>query len=100
MVFLGGASTLAGPLLGALLLEPIRNFLTLQFNNANLDLILFGGLFLVIILFLPQGVVPTLRKWWMDWRTARSMSASPPALPNTPGKQSSALAEDGEGARR
>jgi branched-chain amino acid transport system permease protein len=100
MVFLGGAATLAGPLLGALLLEPIRNYLTLQFNNANLDLILFGGLFLVIILFLPQGVVPALRKWWMDWRTARSASESPPALPGIPGNQSPALAEGGEGARR
>ena len=43
MVFLGGPATLAGPLLGALLLEPVRNFLTLQFNNSNLDLILLAG---------------------------------------------------------
>jgi branched-chain amino acid transport system permease protein len=100
MVFLGGSATLTGPLLGAFLLEPVRNYLTLQFNNSDLDLILFGALFLVIILFLPQGIVPALRKWWVNWRTGRSMSQSPPGLTSIAGQQSSALAEGGEGVRR
>jgi branched-chain amino acid transport system permease protein len=100
MVFLGGSATLTGPLLGALLLEPVRNYLTLQFNNSDLNLILFGGIFLVIILLLPQGVVPTLHKWWVDWRTARGTSTSPPGLSSIPGQRPSALAEGGEGARR
>lgn len=100
MVFLGGSATLTGPLLGAFLLEPLRNYLTLQFNNSDLDLILFGGLFLAIILFLPQGVVPTLHKWWMNWRTSPSVPEAPPELPRFPGQQSSALAEGGEGAWR
>jgi branched-chain amino acid transport system permease protein len=100
MVFLGGSATLTGPLLGALLIEPIRNYLTLQFNSSDLDLILFGGVLLVIILFLPQGVVPTLHKWWVTWRTARSAAASPPDLSSIPDQHPSALAEGGEGARR
>lgn len=100
IVFLGGSATLTGPLLGALLLEPVRNYLTLQFNNSDLDLILFGGVLLVIILFLPQGVVPTLHKWWVNWRTARSTAASPAELSSIPGQQPPALAEGGEGARR
>lgn len=100
MVFLGGSATLTGPLLGAFLLEPLRNYLTLQFNNSDLDLILFGGLFLAIILFLPQGVVPTLHKWWMNRRTSPSVPEAPPELPRFPGQQSSALAEGGEGAWR
>ncbi len=100
MVFLGGSATLTGPLLGALLIEPVRNYLTLQFNNSDLDLILFGGVLLVIILFLPQGVVPTLHKWWVTWRTARRVAASPPELSSIPDQPPPALAEGGEGARR
>jgi branched-chain amino acid transport system permease protein len=98
MVFLGGSATLTGPVLGALLLEPVRNFLTLQFNNSDLDLILFGGLFLAIILFLPGGIVPTLRRWWANWRATRGASEPLPGLSSVPGQQSSALAEGREGA--
>jgi branched-chain amino acid transport system permease protein len=101
MVFLGGSATFTGPLLGAILLEPARNFLTLQFNNSDLDLILFGSLFLAIILFLPEGVIPTLRRWWVNWRSAReSKSTSPPELSSVPRQPPTALAEGGEGARR
>jgi branched-chain amino acid transport system permease protein len=98
MVFLGGSATLTGPILGALLLEPIRNFLTVQFNNSDLDLILFGGLFLAIILFLPGGIVPTLHKWWANWRATRGASEPSPGLSSIPGQQPSTLAEGREGA--
>jgi branched-chain amino acid transport system permease protein len=98
MVFLGGSATFTGPLLGAILLEPARNFLTLQFNNSDLDLILFGSLFLAIILFLPEGVIPTLRKWWVNWSSARdSRSTSPSELSGVHGQPPTALAEGGEG---
>ena len=99
MVYLGGSATIAGPLLGALLLEPARNFLTLQFNNAFLDLMLFGSLFLVIILFLPEGVIPTLRKRWGNWKAARKdRSARLPDLSGgVHGQASTALAESSEG---
>ena len=101
MVFLGGSATLTGPLLGAILLEPARNFLTLQFNNSDLDLILFGSLFLAIILFLPQGVIPTLGKWWVQWGAARnSRSTSPPELSDVHAQSPTALTGGGEGARR
>lgn len=98
MVFLGGAATLTGPLLGALLIEPARNYLTLQFNNPNLDLILFGGLFLAIILFLPQGIVPGLHKLWVNWRTVRGESETSGGPAKMQNQQSTALAEGGERA--
>lgn len=100
MVFLGGAATLSGPLLGALLLEPVRNYLTLQFNNSNLDLILFGSLFLVILLFMPQGIVPGLRKLGEMWRSVRRDSVTPAGPAAMKSQQSTALAEGGEGVRR
>jgi branched-chain amino acid transport system permease protein len=61
MAFLGGLGTLVGPLLGGLVLESMQQYLTLTFTNDSLYLILFGSLFLLVILFMPQGVVVYIR---------------------------------------
>ena len=61
--FIGGVGTLIGPLLGAILTIPIQQYLTLQYGNTpGLDLILYGALLLVVILILPQGIGPVIRK--------------------------------------
>ncbi|HUX04744.1 MAG TPA: branched-chain amino acid ABC transporter permease [Acidimicrobiales bacterium] len=61
MAFLGGLGTLVGPLLGALVLESLQQYLTVSYSNGSLYLILFGALFLIVILFMPQGVVVAIR---------------------------------------
>ena len=61
MAFLGGFGTLTGPLLGALILESSQQYLTVTFSNGSLYLILFGSLFLIVILFMPQGIVVFVR---------------------------------------
>ncbi len=63
MAFLGGIGTLAGPVLGALILEPTQQYFTLQFSNNGYYLVIYGALFLIIILLLPEGIVPTIRKY-------------------------------------
>jgi len=63
MAFLGGLGTLAGPLLGALVLESLQQYFTEQFSNSSLYLIIYGGLFLVVILLLPRGVIPSLAQF-------------------------------------
>lgn len=65
MAILGGLGTLTGPLLGALLLESTQQYLAIRFSNGSIYLIVFGALFLLIVLFMPQGVVVFLG----DWRT-------------------------------
>lgn len=60
MAFLGGLGTLAGPLIGALVLESLQQYFTLTFSNSSLYLIVYGVLFLVVILLLPRGIVPSL----------------------------------------
>ena len=77
MAFFGGLGTVAGPVLGALVLEPAQQYLTLQQSNGYESEILFGALFLVVILFLPRGVVPTAAEyltraqaWWRRRREA------------------------------
>jgi branched-chain amino acid transport system permease protein len=69
--FFGGIGTVIGPVVGGLLLVPIQTYLIQQFGvGANgLDQILFGGLLLAVILLLPEGILPSLRKQWRVWRT-------------------------------
>ena len=59
---------MTGPLLGALVLESMQQYLTIRFSNGSLYLIIFGALFLVVVLFMPQGIVVYLR----DWHSRRS----------------------------
>jgi branched-chain amino acid transport system permease protein len=97
MAFFGGLGTVAGPVLGALILEPTQTWLNLEEANTFTAEILFGALFLVIILFLPRGVLPTAneylttgRAWWQrrrglparaDGDTAPAAELAPTAAP-------------------
>ena len=60
MAFLGGLGTLAGPLVGALVLESLQQYFTQQFSNSSLYLIIYGVLFLAVILLLPRGIIPSV----------------------------------------
>jgi branched-chain amino acid transport system permease protein len=73
MAFLGGLGTVAGPVLGALLIEPAR--LYFQQQTTYLYLILYGALFLVVILVLPRGIIPTAAEQIAGWRARRKGSA-------------------------
>jgi branched-chain amino acid transport system permease protein len=75
MTFTGGLGTLAGPVLGALLIEPAQEYFAFTYGASGLYLILYGALFLVIILLLPQGIIPTLRVWSASWADRRSRAA-------------------------
>ncbi len=74
MGFLGGLGTLSGPIIGALILEPTQRYFTMQFSANGYYLIIYGALFLAIILLLPEGIVPTLNKYWVKWNPMRSRS--------------------------
>jgi branched-chain amino acid transport system permease protein len=60
MTFLGGRGTLWGPVLGAVILESGQQLLTYQLGAVQLYLIVYALLFLVIILLLPRGILPTI----------------------------------------
>jgi branched-chain amino acid transport system permease protein len=94
MAFFGGLGTVAGPVLGALILEPTQMYLNLQQSNGYESEILFGALFLVVILFLPRGVLPTAGEWFAagrirrlrdDWRAWRARRAASPPVPPAAG---------------
>jgi len=83
MAFLGGLGSLSGPILGALVLESTQQYFVLQFSSSGYYLIVYGVLFLVIILLLPQGIVPTLHTKWLTWARSRGTegSNSPVVIP-------------------
>jgi branched-chain amino acid transport system permease protein len=63
----GGAGTLAGPLVGSLILSPLAEVARMYFTRpgwAGLHLVVYGVLLIGVVLFLPQGVYPTLRRAW------------------------------------
>src|SRR5579885_2404507 len=70
MAFLGGVGTIAGPILGALLLEPTQQYFTLQFGE-NYYLVIYGAMFLIVLL-LPRGIIPTLTERWTRLQAIRS----------------------------
>jgi ABC-type branched-subunit amino acid transport system permease subunit len=93
IAFLGGLGTLSGPLLGAVLVVPLQQYLLLQFGGESLNLILFGFFLLLVLLFLPKGIVTTLHTKWSSWKVSRSkiMNAE-----SASGKELPALAERGK----
>jgi branched-chain amino acid transport system permease protein len=98
MGFLGGMGTLAGPVLGALILEPTQRYFTMQFSQNGYYLIIYGAFFLAIILLLPEGILPTLGKLWLRRKSGRNEpeneaeliepmnTANPPVLMKAPEK--------------
>ncbi|HKV58655.1 MAG TPA: branched-chain amino acid ABC transporter permease, partial [Ktedonobacteraceae bacterium] len=62
MVFLGGSGTVWGPIIGAIIVVVLQQYLTLQFGTSDWDLILYGVMFLAIILALPEGILPSLAR--------------------------------------
>lgn len=80
MGFLGGLGTLAGPILGAFILEPTQYYFTMKFSQNGYYLIIYGVMFLVIILLLPEGIIPTLSKYWLKWRNPRSGPKNEPTV--------------------
>lgn len=60
MTFLGGRATLWGPVIGAFLLAPAQQYLAYQFGGAQLYLVAYAAVFLLVMLLLPRGILPTL----------------------------------------
>lgn len=89
MAILGGVGTLAGPVIGALLALPLREFLVEAFGNAGAGthLIVYGLLLVVIVVLLPEGLVGGLAK-------LRRRRVAPPS-PQQPAQPAQAAAKEG-----
>jgi len=78
-VFLGGIGTLWGPALGAFILVPAQQWLAYRYGASELYLIAYAAVFLVIILLLPRGILPSVRDI-VARRRDRTRPAGPPAV--------------------
>jgi branched-chain amino acid transport system permease protein len=70
MVFLGGLGTLSGPILGAVILEPAQLWLAYHFGASRLYLVFYASVFLLVILLLPRGIIPSLGALIERWRAS------------------------------
>ncbi len=61
MVIAGGSGTVAGPLVGAALVVLLKNYVSAYVERWTM---LLGFVFLLIVLFMPDGLVPGLRRAW------------------------------------
>jgi branched-chain amino acid transport system permease protein len=68
----GGSGTILGPVLGSILLELLGEFSRTYFaaGIAGLNVVIYGLLLIIVVLFLPRGVYPTLAHWLrrVAWR--------------------------------
>jgi branched-chain amino acid transport system permease protein len=60
-VIAGGSGTLAGPILGAAIIVVLKNYVSSYIQYWNM---LMGFVFLAIVIFMPQGIVPGVQAWW------------------------------------
>ena len=78
MVFLGGLGTIGGPVLGALILEPAQLWLAYNYGASRLYLVLYAAVFLLVILLMPRGIIPSVSEL-----LARRRAATPAAREGT-----------------
>jgi len=65
-VIAGGSGTLAGPVVGAAIVVLMKNYVSAYIERWNM---LLGFVFVAIVLFVPDGLVPGVRRLWTRWRT-------------------------------
>jgi branched-chain amino acid transport system permease protein len=68
MVISGGAGTLLGPIVGAILVVVVKSVVSGFIERWNL---LLGAIFVAIVILMPEGLVPgSARLWRLAWRFA------------------------------
>lgn len=63
MVITGGKGTLAGPVVGGLIFGIVPEILR-EFAGPEVQWIAYGILMILIVFFLPTGIMPAVQSWW------------------------------------
>jgi branched-chain amino acid transport system permease protein len=69
MVIAGGSGTLLGPMAGAAIVVLLKNYVSAYVERWTM---LLGFVFLAIVLFMPDGLVPGLRRLWLKFYGRRA----------------------------
>ncbi|MGH3246387.1 MAG: branched-chain amino acid ABC transporter permease [Trebonia sp.] len=80
MAFLGGYGSVSGPVLGALIIEPLTLWMNTQpAFSGSVSEIIIGAIFLLVVLFMPRGIIPTGGEFITKIRTR----GRPAVIPST-----------------
>ncbi len=83
MTFLGGRATLWGPVIGALLLETTQQTLAYSLGGSQFYLIAYALVFLLVMLLMPQGIVPSIQDLLRRRRRRAAVDAGGPGETTT-----------------
>jgi branched-chain amino acid transport system permease protein len=78
MAILGGASTLSGPIIGAVIITIVKNVVSTYIERWN---ILLGLIFVIVIMFMPNGLVPGCTQLWRRMKRGDAPSAGAASEP-------------------
>jgi branched-chain amino acid transport system permease protein len=79
MVVAGGKGTLAGPIVGGLIFGLLPEVLRWAAIKPEVQWVVYGVLMILVVTFLPDGIVPALRGWWQRRGEAPAPSPTPEA---------------------
>jgi branched-chain amino acid transport system permease protein len=68
-VIAGGSGTLIGPIVGAAIVVLLKNYVSAYVERWNM---LLGFVFVFIVIFMPEGLVPGIRRWWGKLKGGRA----------------------------
>jgi branched-chain amino acid transport system permease protein len=77
MVIAGGTATLLGPIVGAALVIVMKYVVSAYVERWNFVL---GAIFVLIVVFMPEGMVPGCARFWRWTMAARGLRRRAPAL--------------------
>jgi branched-chain amino acid transport system permease protein len=78
MVITGGKGTLAGPIVGGLIFGLAPETLRAAAIRPEVQWIAYGVLMILVLYFLPNGIVPAVRDWWQRRRGDATLADAKP----------------------
>ena len=81
MAMFGGSGTFLGPFVGSTVFLWMRDYLSKRLEFWE---VFVGGTFILIVLFLPEGIVGTLKRWLL---ARRAPAPGPLPAPTAPGER-------------
>jgi branched-chain amino acid transport system permease protein len=74
MVVFGGMASTFGAVVGAAVLTMLPQLLTVL---KDYEMMVFGAVLIATMVFFPQGVVPTVARWWTRYRAGKQLGTGP-----------------------
>src|SRR5581483_10085886 len=74
MVIAGGKGTLAGPVVGGLVFGLLPESLRALEIRPEVRWVVYGVVMILVVYYLPEGIVPAVRDWWRGRQQAMNGS--------------------------